>query len=160
MANTAAHLVDRVVPDVPVRQFVLSLPFELRALAAFKPDVLRAMASLFVDAIFGLYRARARRGGLRGGVRLRGDEPVEVLAVGLPCVLRRRAGAIRLAEEDGLDGICAERRERLAEARGGVRRCIARLRNAAASVAQGSSAFVDLYTAVRRPAAAGIDRGP
>jgi hypothetical protein len=50
-----------------VRQYVLSLPFELRALAAFKPEVLRAMASLFVDAIFGLYRARARRGGLRGG---------------------------------------------------------------------------------------------
>ena len=67
MANTAAHLVDRVLPDVPVRQYVLSLPFELRALAAFKPEVLRAMATLFVDAIFGLYRARARRGGLRGG---------------------------------------------------------------------------------------------
>jgi hypothetical protein len=27
MANTAAHLVDRVLPDVPVRQFVLSLPY-------------------------------------------------------------------------------------------------------------------------------------
>jgi hypothetical protein len=67
MANTAAQLVDRVLPDVPVRQFVLSLPFELRALAAFKPEVLRAMARLFVEAIFNLYRARARRGGLRGG---------------------------------------------------------------------------------------------
>jgi hypothetical protein len=36
MANSAAHLVDRVLPDVPVRQWVLSLPFELRPLAAFK----------------------------------------------------------------------------------------------------------------------------
>jgi hypothetical protein len=26
MADTAAHLVDRVVPEVPVRQWVLSLP--------------------------------------------------------------------------------------------------------------------------------------
>jgi hypothetical protein len=30
MADTAAHLVDRVFPEVPVRQFVLSLPFALR----------------------------------------------------------------------------------------------------------------------------------
>ena len=67
MANTAAHLVDRVLPDVPVRQYVLSLPFELRALAAFKPEVLRAMARLFVESIFGLYRTRARRDGLRDG---------------------------------------------------------------------------------------------
>lgn len=66
MANTAAHLVDRVLPDAPVRQYVLSLPFELRALAAFKPEVLRAMASLFVDAIRP-HRARARRVGPRGG---------------------------------------------------------------------------------------------
>jgi hypothetical protein len=30
MANVAAHLVDRVLPAVPIRQWVLSLPFELR----------------------------------------------------------------------------------------------------------------------------------
>ena len=30
MADTAAHLVDRVIPSVPVRQWVLSLPFALR----------------------------------------------------------------------------------------------------------------------------------
>jgi hypothetical protein len=35
MANTAAHLVDRVLPDVPVRKYVLTLPYELRKLAAF-----------------------------------------------------------------------------------------------------------------------------
>jgi hypothetical protein len=35
MANTAAHLVDRVLPAVPVRQWVLSFPFELRNLASF-----------------------------------------------------------------------------------------------------------------------------
>jgi len=32
MCNTAAHLVDRVLPSVPVRQWVLSLPLELRPL--------------------------------------------------------------------------------------------------------------------------------
>ena len=30
MADTAAHLVDRVLPQVPIRQWVLSLPFALR----------------------------------------------------------------------------------------------------------------------------------
>jgi hypothetical protein len=35
--------------------------------AAFKPEVLRAMARLFVESIFGLYRTRARRDGLMGG---------------------------------------------------------------------------------------------
>jgi len=43
MANTAAHLVDRVLPNVPIRQFVLSLPFDLRALAAKRPEVVGAI---------------------------------------------------------------------------------------------------------------------
>ncbi len=64
MANTAAALVDRVLPDVPVRQYVLSLPYELRRLAAFKADVLTALGRIFVEAIFGSYRARAKRNGV------------------------------------------------------------------------------------------------
>jgi hypothetical protein len=63
MANTGAHLVDRVLPDVPLRQYVLSLPYELRMLAALKPAVLGALARLFVKAIFGTYQRRARRTG-------------------------------------------------------------------------------------------------
>jgi len=64
MANVAAHLVDRVLPDVPVRQYVLTLPYELRRLAAFKADVLTAFASIFVNAVFANYRTRAKRGGV------------------------------------------------------------------------------------------------
>jgi hypothetical protein len=64
MANTGAHLVDRVVPDVPVRQLVLSIPYELRMLAAFKPDVLTALSRIFVEVAFASYRARAKK--LRG----------------------------------------------------------------------------------------------
>lgn len=60
MANTAAHLVDRVLPAVPVRQWVLSLPFELRMLAAFRADVLSALSRIFIESIFARYRARAR----------------------------------------------------------------------------------------------------
>ena len=64
MANTAAAVVDRVLPDVPVRQYVLSLPYELRRLAAFKADVLTALGRIFVEAIFAGYRAGARRTGI------------------------------------------------------------------------------------------------
>ena len=64
MANVAAHLVDRVLPAVPVRQWVLSLPFELRALAAFRADVLSALGRLFIEAVFARYRAWAKRKGL------------------------------------------------------------------------------------------------
>jgi Putative transposase/Transposase zinc-binding domain len=64
MANTAAFLVDRVVPDVPVRQYVLTLPYELRKLVAFKADVLTAVARIFVESVFASYRARAKRSGV------------------------------------------------------------------------------------------------
>jgi hypothetical protein len=64
MANVAAHLVDRVLPAVPVRQWVLSLPFELRALAAFRADVLAALVRIFIEAIDRRHRAWAKRVGL------------------------------------------------------------------------------------------------
>ena len=67
MANTAAAIVDRVLPDVPVRQYVLTLPYELRRLAAFKADVLTAVGRIFVEAIFASYRARAKRDGIEDG---------------------------------------------------------------------------------------------
>ena len=47
MADTAAHLVDRVLPEAPVRQWVLSLPFSLRYRLAYDArltsDVLRIL---------------------------------------------------------------------------------------------------------------------
>jgi hypothetical protein len=61
MSNTAAHLTDRVLPNVPLRQWVLSLPFELRRLAAFRPDVVRAFSRLWAAAVF-----RHLRGGSSG----------------------------------------------------------------------------------------------
>ena len=39
MAQTAAHPVDRVIPQVPVRQWVLSLPIPLRLLLAAQPKL-------------------------------------------------------------------------------------------------------------------------
>ena len=39
MSQTAAHLVDHVIPHVPVRQWVLSLPIPLRLLLAAQPEL-------------------------------------------------------------------------------------------------------------------------
>jgi hypothetical protein len=39
MAQTAAHLVDHVIPRVPVRQWVLSMPIPLRLLLAAQPKL-------------------------------------------------------------------------------------------------------------------------
>ena len=40
MVESAAHLVDHVFPEAPVRQFVLTFPFPLRLLLAAEPKVL------------------------------------------------------------------------------------------------------------------------
>jgi hypothetical protein len=64
MANAGAFLVDRVFPDVPVRQHVLTLPYEFRKLIAFKAHVLTAVGRIFVESVFASYRARAKRGGI------------------------------------------------------------------------------------------------
>ena len=40
MSQTTAHLVDHVIPHVPVRQWVLSLPIPLRVLLAAQPELI------------------------------------------------------------------------------------------------------------------------
>jgi hypothetical protein len=63
MADTAAHLVDRVLPEVPIRQWVLSLPFALRYRLAYDARLVRDVLQILVPAIFASHRRRAR---LRG----------------------------------------------------------------------------------------------
>jgi hypothetical protein len=60
MAAQAAHLVDCVLPAVPIRQFVLSLPFELSRLAAIKPDVLRALARIHAEELARHFKRTAK----------------------------------------------------------------------------------------------------
>jgi len=60
MADTAAHLVDRVLPEVPVRQWVLSLPFALRYHLAYDERLVSEVIDIFVQAVFGSLRRGAR----------------------------------------------------------------------------------------------------
>ena len=59
MADTAAHLVDRVFPEVPVRQWVLELPFSLRYRVAYDAPLVRHVLQIFVRAVFASVRRRA-----------------------------------------------------------------------------------------------------
>jgi hypothetical protein len=49
----AAHLVDRVIPDVPVRQRGLSLPWSLHYLLAFDAAHCRHVLAVFIRVVFG-----------------------------------------------------------------------------------------------------------
>ena len=66
MAAQAAHLVDCVLPAAPLRQFVLSFPFELSLLAATRPDVLRALARIHAAELARHYKQAARSDGVTG----------------------------------------------------------------------------------------------
>lgn len=69
MAQTAAHLVGHIIPRVPVRQWVLSLPIPLRYLLAAHPRLLtpvlqvihRAIATFLIKQA-GLKRSEAQTG--------------------------------------------------------------------------------------------------
>ena len=67
MAERAAHLVDHVFPVVPVRQWVLSLPHRLRYVLAWDHALCRAVTGVFVRAVHGSLRRRARRQGAPDG---------------------------------------------------------------------------------------------
>lgn len=58
MADLAAHPVDSVLPDVPYRQWVLSLPFFVRRLCAYDASLCRAVRKVLVRAVTGFYLRR------------------------------------------------------------------------------------------------------
>jgi hypothetical protein len=64
MAETAAHLVDHVFPEVPERQWVLSIPFPLRYRLAYDSGLMSKVLNVFVRTVFGELRRRAKQ--LRG----------------------------------------------------------------------------------------------
>jgi hypothetical protein len=67
MTERAAHLVDEVLPRVPVRQWVLSLPHRLRYLLAWNHALCRAVLGIYVRALLGFQRRQAHRLGIRDG---------------------------------------------------------------------------------------------
>jgi hypothetical protein len=64
MCNAAAHLADHVVPDIPVRQWVMSAPFGIRFLLASRADAFTALTNIFIHQAFRWQRERARALGM------------------------------------------------------------------------------------------------
>jgi hypothetical protein len=67
MAERAAHLVDAVLPFVPIRQWVLTVPHRLRYRLAFDHTLCRAVLGVFARVVLGWYRRRARQAGVGEG---------------------------------------------------------------------------------------------
>ena len=70
MVETAAHLIDHVLPEVPIRQWVLSFPWPLRFLFAREPGALSRCLTVIIRALetdlikrAGLNRASGAKGG-------------------------------------------------------------------------------------------------
>jgi len=61
MADTAAHLVDRVLPEVPIRQWVFTLPYPLRYRCAYDAKLTSEVLRAFLRSLFAELRRRARR---------------------------------------------------------------------------------------------------
>jgi hypothetical protein len=73
MADTAAHLVDRVLPSAPYRQWVLSVPKPLRLRLARDPAWTSWVGGLIVRAVGAWQRRVARARGV--GAPLTGRSP-------------------------------------------------------------------------------------
>ena len=61
MADTAKHLVEEVIPNVAVRQWVLSMPFKLRFILSSDQKLLNSVLQIFHRAISTHYKRKAKR---------------------------------------------------------------------------------------------------
>jgi len=64
MTERAAHLVDEVLPRVPVRQWVLTVPYRLRYLMAWDHGLSRAVLGVYARVLLDLYARAARARGI------------------------------------------------------------------------------------------------
>ena len=66
-ADTAADLVDRVLPEAPYRQFVLTFPWPIRLPLAYDAELLPRMMRAYLQTLFSWMRRRGRALGIRDG---------------------------------------------------------------------------------------------
>jgi hypothetical protein len=101
MAERAAHLVDHVFPEVPVRQWVLTMPPRIRYGLAFDHVLCRAVIGVFMRAVLGFLRRRAHDA--QGVVDGRGGAVVIIQRFGSALNVNVHAHALVL------DGVFADR---------------------------------------------------
>ena len=69
MCDFAAALADRVIPRVPMRQWVLTVPHGLRGKIAYDPGLTTVVLRQLIAAVSAWLRGRARRLGIRGPIK-------------------------------------------------------------------------------------------
>ncbi|NOT32246.1 MAG: hypothetical protein HOP15_17510 [Planctomycetes bacterium] len=67
MADTAMHLVEEVLPAVPIRQWVLSFPYRIRYLLAYDAKLCSAVRRIFVRTLLAWLRECAESAGITAG---------------------------------------------------------------------------------------------
>jgi hypothetical protein len=100
MTDMALHLVERVLPEVPLRQWVCSLPWRLRYLCGYDRELCADIIGAFVTEVMGSLRRRAKR--------LFGLKSVEDAHPGAVTFVQRFDSALRLnvhAHTLCLDGV-------------------------------------------------------
>jgi len=70
MSETASRLTDSLIPNIPTRQWVLSLPTPLRYLVAYDNEALNFVVTTFISVLFSYLRRKAKKS---GGVALGAD---------------------------------------------------------------------------------------
>ena len=67
MCQTTANLLDHVLPKVPLRQWVLTLPHALRRRVAYDGNVFSKVSRQFTESVLGWYRRRLTNEGAPAG---------------------------------------------------------------------------------------------
>jgi hypothetical protein len=68
MTEQAAWLVDQVIPRVPVRQWVLSMPFKIRFILAKSGQLKREVLNIFLSEVFRAIKKSVGKRGRTGAV--------------------------------------------------------------------------------------------
>jgi len=61
MADCAVHLVDSVLPHVPIRQWVMTLPWQVRAVVGYDRRLCAGVFDAFAKELMALHKRRAKR---------------------------------------------------------------------------------------------------
>jgi hypothetical protein len=88
MSDTAVHLEERVLPAVPIRHWICSLPWGLRALLGYDRELCAKVVSAFVGELSRSLKRRAKRE--------LGLLSVEDAHTGAVCAVQRTDSALRL----------------------------------------------------------------
>lgn len=84
MCNTGAVVTDNVLPEVPVRQWVLSTPFEIRLLLAANAKAYGELTRIFSEEVLAQYKCRAE------------DLAIQNCRGGMLCFQHRFGGSLNL----------------------------------------------------------------